>query len=60
LLERFQRTVGAPEATAVVLTSSTIRFFLRQLLEASFPNLAVLSHGEVPPGLKVTGLGTIR
>lgn len=60
LLERFQRAVSAPEATAVVLTSSTIRFFLRQLLEATFPNLAVLSHGEVPPGLKVTGLGTIR
>ena len=60
LLERFQRTVGASEAAAVVLTSSTIRFFLRQLLEATLPNLAVLSHGEVPPGLKVTGLGTIR
>ncbi|HZO51088.1 MAG TPA: flagellar biosynthesis protein FlhA [Bryobacteraceae bacterium] len=60
LLERFQRAVGASEATAVVLTSSTIRFFLRQLLEATFPNLAVLSHGEVPPGLRVTGLGTIR
>ena len=60
LLERFQRAVGGTEATAVILTSSTIRFFLRQLLEAGFPNLAVLSHGEVPPGLKVSGLGTIR
>jgi len=60
LLDRILRAVGAPESGAVVLTSSSVRFFLRQLLESVLPNVAVLSHGEVPPGLKVTGLGTIR
>ncbi|MGB9612456.1 MAG: FHIPEP family type III secretion protein, partial [Bryobacteraceae bacterium] len=44
----------------VLLTSSGARFFVRQMLEASFPQVTVLSHGEIPPGLRVASLGVLR
>ena len=40
-----------------MLTSSGARFFVRQIVESDFPNAVVLSHGEVPPGVKVVSLG---
>jgi flagellar biosynthesis component FlhA len=30
------------------------------MLEASFPNVAVLSHNEIPGGIRLTALGTIQ
>ena len=44
----------------VLLTSSGARFFVRQMLEANFPQVTVLSHGEIPPGLRVASLGVLR
>lgn len=60
ILERVRRVVGAPESPVVALTSSGSRPFLRQLAESSLPNLFLLSHSEVPPGVKVTSLGVIQ
>lgn len=43
-----------------LLTSSGARYFVRQILESSFPLATVLSHGEVPPGLRVVSLGVLK
>jgi flagellar biosynthesis protein FlhA len=56
---RLTRKLERPDATAVVLTSPAIRYFVKQLLETAFPEVAVLSHNEVPPEVKVKSLGWI-
>jgi len=60
LIDRVQRGLGQPDGPSTIVTSSGARFFLRQVLEAALPNVTVLSHGEIPPGVKVVALGTIR
>ncbi|MDQ1471886.1 MAG: flagellar biosynthesis protein FlhA [Bryobacterales bacterium] len=60
LLDRFNRGVGPLEAATAVITSSSCRYFLRQSLESSIPNLFFLSHSEVPAGIKVISLGVIQ
>jgi len=42
-----------------MITSAGARYFLRQIVEASLPNLFVVSHNEVPPGVKVISLGVL-
>jgi flagellar biosynthesis protein FlhA len=44
----------------VLLVSSGARYFVRQILEAQFPQITVLSHGEIPPGIRVVSLGILR
>lgn len=44
----------------LLLTGSGGRFFIRQLLEAQFPQVAVLAHGEIPPGTKVVSQGVLK
>ena len=51
---------AAGEGPAVVLTSSGARYFVRQILEAHAPQLTVLSHGEIPAGVRVASLGVLR
>jgi flagellar biosynthesis protein FlhA len=60
LLERLQRAVGPLDSPAVVITASTCRYFLRQAVESSMPNLFFLGHSEVPAGVKVISLGIIQ
>ncbi len=48
------------ESSIVVLASSGSRFFTRQIAEASMPNLTVLSHAEIPGGVRVLSLGVIN
>ena len=60
LLDRVGRAVGTLESPAVVLTSGASRYFLRQAVEATIPNLFCLSHNEIPAGLNVTSLGVIQ
>lgn len=59
ILDRFQRAVGTPETPVVVLSGSGARYFLRILLEPSLGSVFVLSHSEIPPGVRVLSLGTI-
>jgi flagellar biosynthesis protein FlhA len=59
ILNRLAGRVPSPEAPVVVITSSGARYFLRQLAEASLPNLYFLAHNEVPPGQRVQSLGNI-
>jgi flagellar biosynthesis protein FlhA len=60
ILERLSRVAASIETPVVVLASSSVRYFIRQLAEGSLVNLSVLAHNEVPPGVKVLSLGTIQ
>jgi flagellar biosynthesis protein FlhA len=60
VLARIARKAERPEAPMVIVSSSGCRHFLRQILEPSLPNAAVLSHNEIPPGVKVLSLGVIE
>jgi flagellar biosynthesis protein FlhA len=59
-IDKVARKVGAPEAPVALLISSPARFFLRQMIESTLPNVHVLAHGEVPAGVKVISLGQIQ
>jgi flagellar biosynthesis protein FlhA len=60
LLERFRKKFPAPQANAAVITSSGTRYFLRQILETSLPNLTLLSHNEIPADVTVRSRGLIE
>jgi flagellar biosynthesis protein FlhA len=60
LVERVTRAAGGAESQAVLVTSSASRFFVRQLLEGTLSNVAVISHSEVPPGVRVLSLGIVQ
>src|SRR5579883_2477370 len=59
VVAQFSRRLERPDSTAVVLTSPSVRYFVKQLLETAFPDVAILSHNEVPPEVKVRSLGSI-
>jgi len=59
LLNRCRQVFENPMATAVILTGSNARFFVRQFTEASFPNLHIISHSEIAPGIQVNSLGQL-
>jgi flagellar biosynthesis protein FlhA len=60
ILDRIAATAGKADTAVVALTTSGARYFLRQLVEPSHPNLVFLSHNEVPAATKVASLGVIR
>ena len=60
ILDRIARAVGATDSPMVAMTSSSARFFLRQTIEGALPNLAILSHNEIPAGIKVVSMGVIQ
>jgi flagellar biosynthesis protein FlhA len=59
LLEKLKKAAGAADTTAVLVTGSQSRPFVRMLCEGSLPNLAVLSHAEVPTGVRLLSNGSI-
>jgi flagellar biosynthesis protein FlhA len=56
---RIERKLERRETPTVIVTSSGARYFLRQMLEPSLPNIFPISHNEVPPGVKILNLGAI-
>jgi flagellar biosynthesis protein FlhA len=60
LLSAVERSIPRPEAPTVMITGTGSRYFVRQLIENSMPNLFVLSHNEIPPELKVLSLGIVQ
>ena len=58
ILGRLGRQIAKAES-AVVITSSGSRYFLRQIVESSMPGLTVLSHNELPTDVKVRSRGVI-
>jgi flagellar biosynthesis protein FlhA len=61
IMARFRRTVETAGAAGspVVLCSPTVRMYVRQLLERFLPNVAILSHSEIPPSIRVLSLGMV-
>lgn len=59
VLDRIARKVAVTDSPVVLLASSGSRHFLKQIVEAGFQSLVVLSHNEVPPGTRVHSLGVI-
>jgi len=60
ILDRVAKSAGSPDSPIAALTSSTARYFMRQIIEGQLPNLSILSHNEIPPGLRVVSLGLIQ
>ena len=60
ILDRIARSTGPLESPVVAITSSSCRYFLRQAVESSIPNLYFLGHSEIPAGVKVISLGVIQ
>ncbi len=60
ILDRIGRFTGSSDTPVVFLTSSGARFFLRQITETSTPNLTLISHSEIPGGVKVLSLGSVK
>ncbi|HTQ54231.1 MAG TPA: flagellar biosynthesis protein FlhA [Bryobacteraceae bacterium] len=60
ILERVQRKVANPEGAVAAITTSGARYFLRQMVEPALPNLFMLSHNEIPAGVRVVSLGVIQ
>jgi flagellar biosynthesis protein FlhA len=60
ILDRISRCTGGAENAVTLVASSGARYFLRQIIEGSLPNVTILAHSEIPPGLKVVSLGVIQ
>ena len=60
IIDRFQRVFTANQSNSVVLSTASCRYFLRQVLENSLPALSIISHNELPPGVRVLSLGTVK
>jgi flagellar biosynthesis protein FlhA len=60
IVDKVTRTAGPGDSPMAVVTSSSARYYLRQMIESQIPNLAVLSHNEIPSGVKVVSMGLIQ
>ncbi len=63
LLEKIGRQTATLEATgkaSICLCSPNIRLALRRLVEAKYPNLAVVSYNEILPEAEVVSTGMVR
>ena len=59
VVSRVERKLDKRETPTVIITSSAARFFVRQILEPTLPNVFPISHNEVPIGVKILSLGVI-
>ena len=59
IVSRIERKLEKRELPTIIITTSGARYFLRQMLESSLPNVFPLGHNEVPPGVKILSLGVI-
>lgn len=44
----------------VILTSPTIRMYLRQLLERTLQDIPVLSYSELEPNVEIQSMGVVN
>jgi flagellar biosynthesis protein FlhA len=59
ILNRISSRIVSAETPVVAVTSGGARYFLRQVVETSLPNLFFVSHNELPPGVRVQSLGSL-
>ncbi len=51
---------GAERPDPVLLCAPAIRSGLRRIVERAVPRLGVISHGEIPPDVRILGEGIVR
>ena len=54
-MEKFNQNSAQP----VLLASPSIRRHLKKLTERFIPDLAVISHNEIPPSIKIQSIGVV-
>lgn len=61
IMNRFRQTVDTAGSAGnpVILCSANTRMYVRQLLERFLPNVAIVSHNEIPPSVRVVSLGMV-
>lgn len=60
ILDKVARAAGSGDSPMAVVTTSSARFYLRQMIEGQIPNLSILSHNEIPSGVRVASMGLIQ
>jgi type III secretion protein V len=60
IVQAVGRTIAGASGVPVILTSAEIRRYVRRLLEAEFPTVAVLSFQEMSAETKLQPLGRIK
>jgi flagellar biosynthesis protein FlhA len=60
VLKRVVATIGPVQVSTVLITSANTRYFVRQILETSAPNIVVISHPEIPAEVRVNSLGVVQ
>jgi flagellar biosynthesis protein FlhA len=60
ILNRLSAKIDKRETSVSVIASSGSRYFLRQMAEASLPNLSFIGHNEIPAGVRVISRGIIQ
>jgi flagellar biosynthesis protein FlhA len=60
ILDRVARAVGSADTPMAAVTSSSARYFLRQIVEGQIPQLSVVAHNEIPAGVRVVSVGLIQ
>ena len=60
ILDRLSRAGAAADSPIAAVTSSAARYFLRQIIEGTIPNLSILSHSEIPSGVRVVSVGLLQ
>ena len=59
LIEKVSIAAGDGRAPIVLLAGTMSRHFIHQALEGQLAHVVVLSHGEVPPGIRVSSMGVV-
>jgi flagellar biosynthesis protein FlhA len=59
MVARIEKKLERREVPTVLITSSGARYFLKQIVESSAPNLFPVGHNEIPSGVKILSLGVI-
>jgi flagellar biosynthesis protein FlhA len=60
ILNRISARIASAETPVAVVTSSGARYYLRQIVEPTMPNLMFLAHNEIPSGQRVQSLGNLQ
>ena len=58
-LARRIEEITAVGRQPVVVCSPTVRYHFRQLVEAAFPHLTVISYSEIPQDVELESIGTV-
>jgi flagellar biosynthesis protein FlhA len=60
LMTRIGHAIPKADTPVAVIAAPGARFFLRQLVETSMPNIYFISHNELPSEARIVSLGTIE